>query len=246
MKMKLQYILGFVWLLLLQACESSMPKYSDTEDGLRFLDADEVLGYSFVYDEEGTKEAVVEFTVQSVGRVTKYDRPFVIRQVFIGSDTLNAEVDKHYVPLSREQCYIPAGEAKCTVALTVLNIDPLLADTIAMLRFELVDNEYFTINMQDFCRRDIQISNMPIEPKNWLAEYYGDYGKNKHHFLIQLSGEKWDEEFLNMLASNYTLRRFWCEKAQRALIAENMEREERGEAPLSEKDGKLVSFPKWW
>lgn len=245
MKKKLISFLAVCILIIVYACETAMPTFNDPECGLRFVQADATRGYTFLYDAPDTKETVMDIAVQSIGRVTDYDRSFVLRQVQIATDTLNAVEGVHYVTIPAERCFIPAGQAVCHIPLTLLN-DESLKDTIATLRLELVDNENFRVTMRDSASIDIQISNMPIQPSNWVKDFYGTYGPEKHRFLIEMSGEKWDEEFLNSIYYDYSLRRFWCQKAQRELEKRNKELEAEKLPPLSESDGTIVTFPKWW
>ena len=186
MKCRLYVLIGCLFTVL-YGCETAMPRYNDPECGLRMVGAEDVKGYTFLYDEPGTKEASIEFSVQSIGMVTDYDRPFVLKQIQTGPDTLNAVEGQHYVKIPVERCFIPAGQAVCHVPLTLLN-DESLKTNIATLRLVLVENEYFKVNMKDSASIDIQISNMPIKPSNWSDEFYGIYGPEKHRFLIELSG----------------------------------------------------------
>lgn len=246
--MKLQYL----WIAMMAiggmtACETAMPEYNDTECGLRILNAGNALSYTFLYDEPGTTEREVNISVQSVGFVKDYDRAFRIRQIEIdtvGNDRVNAVSGVHYKPIDEKLCIIPAGEAIATLPVVLLN-DPSLEEQDVILRLQLLDNNEFNINIPDSSWRDIRISNTVVKPANWdkFEYYFGKYGIEKHRFLIQSTGQRWDEEFID--AFDYNMYRYYIQKAWADLAEENARREEAGEGPLTEKDGTVVSYPVW-
>lgn len=243
---KLYYIMAMAWMGCLAACTTSMPEYSDPVCGLRFENAKYCINYTFLYDDpKVVKDTVIKVTVRSIGLTADYDRPFLIRQVQIEGDTMNAEVNEHYLSIDSKECYIPAGEATREVPIRLLNASSL-KDTMAYLRLELVGNENFSIYMPDSSRRDVQIANMPVKPDGWdnMTYYYGDYGTEKHRFLIQATGERWDAEFLQTLYYNYVLLLYTMDQAWLKLEALNEERDKQGLPPLSEKDGTVVVIPK--
>ena len=100
--------------------------------------------------------------------------------------------------------------------------------------------------MPDSSRRDVQIANMPLKPDGWdnMKYYYGEYGLEKHRFLIQATGERWDAEFLQTLYTNYGLRLYTLDQAWLKLEALNEERAKHGWPPLAERDGTVVVIPK--
>lgn len=248
MKSILKYSLGLLLLGIVWSCENSMPEYDDPEAGIRFPSADTVTLKSFIYDEPGTTEGIVYVKVQSVGFVKDYDRSVQIEQMEV-EDVKNAEVGVHYLPLS-DSYFIPAHQAEVTIPITILN-DTSLRRNRFVLRLALVENEDFKIYFEKESQKEIQISNLLTQPTNWSEWYFGTYGSVKHQFLIDISGEKWDEEYLTKLHMNYSQILFWRAKAMKELKAENAKREKEGKGPLREDplprqdEGILVEIPVW-
>lgn len=242
MRIKLQYGLLLLCWWALQGCENAMPEFADPEGGIRFPNASATK--SFIYDGRGTKEAVVYVSVQSVGMVKDYDRPLRMVQVE-AKDTLNARPGVHYLPIPDSVCYIPAHKAIARIPVTVLN-DTSLSTEKVVLRLALEDNEHFRVNIGSQSRYELVLSNLLTNPGYWY--YWGTYGPVKHQFLIDISGERWDYDYLVSQAQNYSMVLFWQAKAKKELALENQRRAEAGLGPLREKplpgeeEGILVEF----
>ena len=73
--------------------------------------------------------------------------------------------------------------------------------------------------------------------------YAGDYGVVKHQFLIDQTGEKWDDDYIEkFMTGDGAYRSYLIEKLSKRLDEVNAERQEKGESPLCEADGTPVSF----
>ena len=258
MKAKLIYIwlLGIVFSL--QACESSMPVFTDSESEIRFDSIGTAITKTFVYEGPETEEGIVYVTVKSVGFVKNYDRPFQVLQVSTKEEEklTNAEAGVHFVAFENNIFQMPAGASEVKIPLTILN-DKSLAKDRFVLRLELIANEHFNTNMTGKetngvavknIHKDIIITNLLTPPSNWQDWRFGVYGPVKHQFMIDVTGKKWDDAFFNELSANYSYLLFMKEMVVRELQAENERRAQQGldvlrEAPLAgESEGIEVKF----
>lgn len=247
----MRQILKYSWIIglafLQQACESSMPVFTESECEIRFDSASVAVRKTFVYDKPGTETGIAYVPVRAVGFVKDYDRPFVVRQVE-AEEVENAIPGTHFQIFDEQQFVMPAGQSKTYIPIIVINDDASLKDKQFVLRLELGSNEYFKANIEKDLCKNIEITNLLTEPTTWASWYFGTYGRVKHRLLIDISGEKWDDEFCEKVNSVYNLVLFWKDKGNREVKAENDRRAARGEGPLreapkpGEEEGILVGF----
>lgn len=208
---------------------------------------------SFAYDEMDVLRDTVWVEVMTMGYTSDVDRPISVEQVQLDSvDVYNAVPNTHFIAFDNaavsEQFVIKAGESSAKLPIIVLRDESLKEDVYA-IRFKLVANEHFGIYYADNAAPvdsyyDVYVTNMLAKPStwdsySWMPYRYGDYGEQKHRFLIDISGEKWDDEYLATLSSNMTLMDMWWTYAKSELVKYN----EANEVPLTEKDGTVVVFP---
>ena len=76
-----------------------------------------------------------------------------------------------------------------------------------------------------------------------LSDYFGVYGVVKHQFLIEQTGKKWDDEYIESLIkgdSNYL--KYLVRKMSARLSEVNAERTAKGLDVLKEADGTIVEI----
>lgn len=247
----MKQVLKYSWMMiglafLLQACESSMPVFTESECEILFDSASVPVKKTFVYDEPGTETGIVYIPVRAVGFVKDYDRPFVVRQVD-AKDVVNAVPGTHFQVFGEQQFVMPAGKSKTYIPITIIN-DASLGNEQFVLCLELGTNKYFKASIEEDLHKNIEITNLLTKPESWADWYFGTYGPVKHQFLIDISGEKWDDEFCRKVNSNYNLVLFWKTKGNQEVALENERRAAEGKGPLreaplpGEEEGILVGF----
>jgi hypothetical protein len=269
MKRLINLIFAMTLLLAMASCEKDLPLYSDSTCRLNFYygldsraDFDSALAvssFSFVYGGSDVARDTMWFKVQTMGFVSDQDRPISLVQV---DTTANKAVaGKHFVafddPSIAEYYKIPAGKAMTSIPVILLR-DASLKDTSVVLKFRFKDNEYFTKGYDEYQTRVIVFTDRMAEPAKWnypypyygtytirLASFFGTYGVVKHQFLIDHTGKKWDDDFIEQLMtgdSNYL--QYLAQKMRADLVTLNAERAAKGLGDLSEADGTPVSFDK--
>lgn len=235
--------------MLFAACEEDLPTYDDPQAYLNFNynsnNTDSVVNYSFVYS-GGKERDTVWLTVTTMGQLSSQDRTFEIRQVMTGDN--DAVAGTHYVDLSssEEQPYlvIPAGETTARVPIFVLR-DASLDDGVYNLKLEIADNGTFKPGYKEQRYKTIAITSQLSKPTQWsriMDAYFGEWGAVKQQFMIDVTGERWDDSFIQGIISDYGMVSYERSRLIKALNEENERRAAAGEPYLQEKDGTLVSF----
>lgn len=262
--------LGFVLsIVLFGSCEKDLPMYSDPVSRINFyydkattetLDSNMTkTAYSFVFDGDNVKRDTLWLEVETMGYLSEEDRPVTLEQV---DTTANMAVPgKHYVAFddaSLAAYYkIPAGQARAKLPVVLLR-DASLKDTSVVLKVRLVPNDYFQSGYPVYQTRVITFTDRLSEPSAWntprywnpkypswgtytLSTYIGAYGPVKHRFLIDTTGKKWDDDYINSLldGDSYYLN-YLIQELQKALDKLNAERKAQGLDVLREADGTKV------
>lgn len=205
-------------LLLFASCEKDPAVYDSAECYLRFAYnedklSDSTVNYSFAYGANEVTEDTVWLTVNIMGFTSDSDRPFVLEQV--KTDGRDAVAGEHYVSfddvsLVAEYYYIPRGMAERRVPV-VLRRDASLKTDDYTLRVTIRANEYFSTGSKEFLYKNITVADRLIQPDSWNSYCYkqygqpvfGTWGENKHKFMIQVTGEKWDDDYILNTWKNY-------------------------------------------
>ena len=239
-------------LLLCIACEKDLPRFETEQDRLNFILEDERNGTipstirkTFVYDPEDMVRDTVYVPVNSMGFVRDYDRYFKVEQILENADSVfNAEPGVHYIsfddPEVSRMMYIPAGEMEAYVPIIALRA-PSMKDTVTVLHLRIIASDDFLPGDPDRIDQTVEIGDQLMQPKNWVL--LGAYGYEKHRFLIEHFNMNFDEDTFELFIADIQYGRYINSKAKNLLAEENAERAARGEGPLTERDGTIVSFP---
>jgi hypothetical protein len=248
--------------ILLGSCEKSLPTYDYSQNMLNFKrisDGDTIRSYSFVYSKEAQADTVW-FTVTTMGFVTDYARPIEFEQM--KSDSIDAVAGVDYVAFddaSLKSYYsIPAGAVEAKIPIVVLRNSALSQHDVE-LWFTFKTNDYFSKGYDKYSVAKLIISNKIVKPSTWDLDdnvywydcqyFFGNYGPVKLQFMIDVTGEKWDDDYLtntlhfgddNSVDSDYL--EYLASMLSKKLDALNAERAAQGLEPLAEADGTQVSF----
>ncbi|WP_164714264.1 DUF4843 domain-containing protein [Chitinophaga rhizosphaerae] len=208
--------------------------------------ADTVKPYTFYYEPAGTSQDTVFFDIYAIGGVSDKDRPFALEQIMLEEAT-NAEPGVHYKPFSdpslKDAYVIRAGEVHTSVPIVLLR-DASLKDESVKLQITVKPNESFQPGEKTKLWRRVDFSDRLSQPGLWNATatqyYWGKYSMTKHAFMIEKTGEKWNDEFLALVNTDYAMISFWRLKLKTLLTDYN--NAHPGE-PLTDESGEPVIFP---
>ncbi len=259
--------------LILTSCEKDLEVYNTETCRLNFYyslnsrsDFNESLArtaYSFIYGDADRQRDTLWFDVQTMGFTSTSERPVTLQQ--LPSEGVQAVPGKHYVafddPAVSHLYVIPAGKATTKLPVIILR-DPSLKNESVTLKFGFKENDFFKLGFEEFSTRLIEMTDMLSEPSKWneaypipgleryfpryanhLSDFFGAYGVVKHQFLIEQTGKKWDDEYIESLIlgdSNYL--KYLVRKMSQRLAEVNAERVAKGLDVLKEADGTIVEI----
>lgn len=240
------------------SCEKDLPVY-DTETcrinfdyNSRTMNTDMLETYSFVYH-GNVQQDTVWVTVNTMGFLSDEDRYFELQQVE-SADTLNAVAGKHYVSFDdmKQYYFIPAGANTATVPVVLLRDASLESDQY-LLKFELKENDNFKKGYDRYSYRKIFVTDQLAEPSSWnsyfLYYYIGLYTTALHRFIIDVTGEKWDDDYIATACSDGGFVYYIGGWLKNKLAEVNAERAAQGLDPLMNDDGTPVvvePFTHWY
>ncbi len=255
--MKIKYYLLVAVTCVLAACqEDQIPLFEDV-NRIQFGNAmtigssndkslsDSVANFSFIYSSSSVTVDTVYFNVFTSGGPVSYDRYYQLRQVEM-EGVVNAEPGVHYMPLNSEEGQglqlIKAGNATSECGIIVLR-DPSLQTEEVSLYFELVPSDEFVLGNPEYIRRKLNITDQLTKPAWWtdmITNFYLlKYSRVKHRFMIDVTGQKWDDEFWTKLRANFSEFNFWRGVLRKELAEYNNLHPDQ---PLVDEDGDLVVF----
>lgn len=211
-----------------------------------YVMADTTKSFTFVYENSDKLMDTVYFDLYAVGGPKDFDRPFILAQELM-SNEMNAEAGVHYVafddPSVTELYTIKAGVSHYLVPIVLLRDTSLQTNTYA-LKFKLESNEYFQTGDAKLLWRKVNFSDQLIQPTKWTASitkyYFGKYSKVKHRFMIDSTGQRWDDDFITATNKDFGLQKYWIAKVKLAILNYNAE---HPDALLTDEDGELVVLP---
>lgn len=263
MKQKLIYISLLIFVLLTSSCKEDKTATWQGKDYIHFANEYQDF-YSFVYAGSTIQRDTVNFKLNIAGNIVNYDRTYKINQVksydFIYEyDELGNIVDSafievanqaipnvHYVDLESSEYsdfIVPADSLSTSIDIVLLR-DKTLKDKDYVLTLEVQESPDFYPGYNIRQKIDITISDKIIKPTLWESQYVGSktvysvmglYGKIKHQMLIDITGQRWDNDFIkDDLTEEYLL--FYNNIAIQELNRINDERASQGLHPLREDD----------
>ncbi len=237
---------------ILISCEKDLPVYVEEQGRLNFiyerdLPRDSMISFSFSFGPAETVIDTVWLGVRTMGKPSDHDRSFSLQQLITGGN--DAVADVHYVAFDNPELaskfyYVPAGAIEVNIPI-VLKRDPSLKNKNYTLRVGFKSNEVFSHGSKEFSFKRIIIADQLVKPKNWdsyCKHFFNEYGPVKHQFMIDTTGEKWDDEYVNTviysyLQSDQNFLFYMAQKLYRALEKYNATHEK-----LCEEGGIPVEF----
>lgn len=267
--MKLNYILGIsICWLLTAGCSDDFMSFEGT-DRIQFATRGEEV-YTFAYFPESKQRDTLHIKIMSVGEVRDYPRSIRFEQVtkewkyFYDEKDSKKAVDSsymdmdfpavagvHFEPLGENNTFVlPANRNELNLTVIVKRDDDALQKNAHKLVLHLLPSEDFGTGEPLKLTKSITISDKLERPTRWkdnsfyYARYLGGWSERKHRLMIDVTEEKWDNEFLAYIINSYdtwTLRDYYLAKIKKALADYNAD--PRNNPPMKDENGKEVVFP---
>ena len=256
---------------LFAACEEDLKPYAEETCWVYFDligSADTLQSRTFIYAGSDAETDTVWIPLKTIGKVKNFDRPVTLTQV--QGDGLNAVAGTHFVPFNDQslsaEYVIPAGKTTVELPIVLKRDASMLTDRV-LVEFTLTANSHFTPGFVGPQTVQIWVTDQLDRPSYWptasdatLNKKIATYDPVLHQFLIDATGNKWDNEYIGTLGlyegflntSYGEAYAYWDDqtstyeaaymnwlvsKLQEALAEENAARSERGEGPLMRSDG---------
>lgn len=208
--------------------------------------ADTLKTSTFYYESDQVLLDTVWFDIYAIGGPTAADRPFKLEQdLLAGAD--NAVAGTHYKsfddPAILKNYVIKAGEVHAFVPVILMR-DPSLKTRTVTLKFNIVANDQFQLGETSNLWRKVVFTDRLSQPIIWnatISRYYlGDYSVVKHAFMIETTGQKFDQAFITKIYSEFAPMSYWVGVLKTNLIDYN---KLHPNDPLKDEFGQLVIFP---
>lgn len=201
---------------------------------------------TFFYYDDKVKVDTVYFDLYTSGNLGNQDRAFKLEQENVPG-TYNAVPGLHYRafsdPVLSSKYVMKAGARHMRVPIVLLR-DQSLKTNNATLKFSVVANENFQPGEADLIKRKLIFTDRLSRPNAWdesLTTYtYGKYSVVKHKFMIDVTGQKWDQDFMVALVADVPQEQYWVVMIKTALIEYN---KAHPTAPLRDEFNELVILP---
>lgn len=203
--------------------------FEDKRSGILFEGKKDTIPETFVWQKSSDLTKDVNLTVQVMGNIVDYDRPFGLEQIpeeGLTGDTLMAKPGDHYVPFDNEDfkkhLVIKAGKNKAIIPVT-LKRHAVLTTKVHRLKLRLIAGEHFKFDIFEFTDEEIQepregfpaikqlernivFNDIISKPKGWYqypAGYlFGEYSTEKHRFMVDVLERKIDADFMTKMESD--------------------------------------------
>ncbi|WP_164108533.1 MULTISPECIES: DUF4843 domain-containing protein [Sphingobacterium] len=208
--------------------------------------SDSLKRYTFYYEGKEIQQDTVFFDLYASGGVSAHDRSFQLVQEDIPG-VMNAIPGKHYKAFSDPtvvtEYVINAGKVRASVPIVLLR-DPSLKESTVSLKLKLVANDNFGLGETNNLWRKVEWTDRLSQPTQWdasITQYHlGNYSIKKHQFIIDVTGQKWDDEFIKSIRTDNGLLSYWKSVISIAVVNYNIEHP--GE-PLRDENRELIVFP---
>lgn len=201
---------------------------------------------TFVYLDNTALVDTIYFDIYTMGNLSDKDRTFALKQEQVNGE-YNAAPGVHYRAFTDPDVarlyVIKAGQAHSLVPVILLR-DASLKSNSVMLKLSIVPNENFQPGQEQLLWRKVVITDHIVQPAAWTpfltSMYFGKYSEVKHRFMIDSTGQKWDEDFLTMIAADTQQMQYWLGIVKSALISYNKAHPLK---PLEDEFEELVLIP---
>ena len=208
--------------------------------------ADTTKSFTFVYNPPTSTQDTIWFDVYTIGGSSTKDRAFKLLQVPDTTGATNATPAVDYKaftdPTVSGKYVIKAGDMHTLAPIVLLRSANLKTATVTLL-FKVVANDEFQPGETTNLWRKVIFTDRLSKPTAWtstITGFFGVYSVVKHQFMIDATGQRWDQVFLSGVLNDYTSLLYYTNVCKTALI--NYNNAHPG-SPLRDESGALVVFP---
>ena len=267
--MKLKYLVGIgMACSMICSCSEEYKSFEGT-DRIQFKTKTEEV-YTFAYYPESIQKDTLQIELISVGEVTDYPRVIRFEQVTkewkytYDEEEPEKVVDSTYVDMEfpavagvhyeslgeKNELILPANQNVLKLNVIIKREDTGLRKNARKLVLRLLPSDDFQTGEVNKLVKNITISDKLERPTRWKDNsyyyklYLGNWSEVKHRFMIDITGQKWDNDFLVYIIDNYdtySLRDYYLAKIKKALAEYNAD--PKNDPPLKDENGKEVVFP---
>ncbi len=266
--MKLKYLFVIICFEWIYGCSADYMSFHGT-DRIQFkTTANEV--YTFAYFPEERQKDTLNIKIVTVGEVTDYPREILFEQVmeewkyiYDAVDTTKV-IDSTWVEMEhpakegvhfemlggRDKWILPANKNVFDLQLIVMRQDVDLQKNARKLTLKLLPSKDFETGEPAKLKKTVIISDKLERPTRWressyeVQTYLGAWSQVKHRFLIEVTGQKWDNDFLYYILYDFNAdleREYYLMKTKKALESYNAD--PANNPPLKDEFGNKVVFP---
>ena len=207
---------------------------------------DTTKNYTFYYENASVTQDTVFFDIYAIGGISTQDRSFTLKQEDVAGAT-NAVAGEDYIPFDNElvkkNYVIKAGTVHTLVPIVLLR-NATLKSTTPTLKIVIAADENFKLGEKTNIWRKVIFTDRLSKPNSWSDNvsryYFGTYSVVKHAFMIQETGQKWDNDYIAALISDYSLTMYYISVLKTALVEYNNAHPDN---PLTDENGVLVALP---
>jgi hypothetical protein len=203
---------------------------------------DTTKAYTFFYAAPTVMQDTVFFDIYTSGNVSTKDRSFTLQQVQVSGIT-NAIAGTDYKaftdPTVKSAYVIKAGQVHASVPIVLLRNSSQKTATLT-LKLMITANENFQLGQENCLWRKIVFTDRVSKPASWSDKYFGIYSVTKHSFMIQTTGQKWDQDFCLNLP--YVQSKLWYYQGVLKAALSDYNKAHPND-PLRDENNLLVEFP---
>lgn len=258
MKKSIYLYMMLVFILLLNACKQDQYYLYNDVGRLQFGPepsriytasynlADTLKRYTFYYENASVVQDTIYFDLYAVGGTSDVDRAFGLEQELV-EGVENPVAGVHYKAFDHVELaahyVIKAGTVHTRVPIVLLRDASLKSNTYT-LKLRVLPNEHFLEGEPTNLWRKVEFTDRLSRPAAWddsMSQYYlGKYSRVKHEFMIEATGQFWDEEFIQTIRPDFALLGYWTAVVKVALMTYNNQNPTN---LLMDEDDELVIFP---
>jgi hypothetical protein len=209
--------------------------------------ADTTKNYSFFYAAPTRTQDTVFFDIYAIGGTSTKDRPFALQQEQVKDGSTNAVSGTDYKafndPTVANAYVIKAGQIHTFVPIVMLRSAALKTTTVT-LKIVVAENSNFKMGEKSNTWRKVIFTDRLSQPTAWNAYWItymlGPYSVAKHSFVIESTGQRWDDAFMTILYNDYGQMKYYQSVYKTALIVYNNAHPGN---PLKDEFGAIIVFP---
>jgi len=208
---------------------------------------DTTKAFTFYYDAATITQDTIYFDVYAIGGPSSKDRPFTLQQIQVTDGSTNALAGTDYKAFTdatvNSAYVIKAGQVHALVPIVMLRSAAQKTTTLT-LKFQVAENANFKVGDKANLWRKVTFTDRLSQPSAWTASYsqyyFGAYSVVKHAFMIQVTGQKWDQAFMSTVTADYAQMMFYISQIKQALAIYNNAHPGN---PMKDENGLVIVFP---